>query len=81
MAERLKTFRNDVALVYAWLILVSLAVALICGNQAIHIRFLIATFLFSMIVVILFMLAFDEGILQKKSFKYRLTLFMILIFY
>lgn len=76
--ELLIFMRNGLAFAFSWLVICSIVVSLLSGNESITVAFLIKTFVLCLWGVITFVVCFKNRSVQKKGFIFSLTLFYIL---
>ena len=78
IGELLIFLRNGISLVFAWLVILLIAVCLVNGKESITVDLLLKMFVLSAWSVIAFALSFKVNRFRKKGFMFCLSLFYLL---
>ena len=76
--ELLFSIRDGLAYSFSWLVICSIIVSLIGGNEVISVSYLLKVFVLCFWAVISFVICFKTNKIQKKGFIFSLTLFYFL---
>ncbi len=76
--EFLAFFRNGMAFTFSWLVICTMIVSLLSGQESVSVALLLKIFALCLWGVITFAFCFKNRRIQKKGFIFSLTLFYIL---